>query len=480
MVIPRFETASIPTLVLLLALGAAPIGCAQPEEDGAREEEVSEADLARLKSLGYVNWVPVESSRRARSGVVDSDPQRYQDGYTLYNSRPRTEAHLLDMGGEVLHSWSSEESGAAKAAVDERLGELAPEMYGGWNHVVMYPSGELLVVGANHMLLKLSWQSETLWKLDIAAHHDVTVGGDGEIYALVNRMTRVRYQGGEVPLLDNEVLRISPAGAVQERISLVHALRALPELRSAIDAQIEQYTWPFHARDIESRLKSEGASRRQIRSYVGTYKKMFADRSDEPEEIKIAMLVGSPADPLHGNTVGCLDAHPAGLWQEKDLIVCFRKIDVVAVLSAESGAVVWHWGPGELEGPHHPTMLPNGNLLIFDNGTRRHYSRVIEVDPSTGEIVWSYQADPPESFLTMTRGGSQKLPNGNVLITETNRGRGFEVDLGGAIVWDFYNPEFVEQAAQGDRPAEQMRAAIYRMTRIDRAIGDALLAERAG
>ena len=34
---------------------------------------------------------------------------------------------------------------------------------------------------------------------------------------------------------------------------------------------------------------------------------------------------------------------------------------------------------------------------------------------------------------------SQWLPNGNLLITESMRGRAFEIDQHGEIVWDYFN-----------------------------------------
>jgi hypothetical protein len=46
-------------------------------------------------------------------------------------------------------------------------------------------------------------------------------------------------------------------------------------------------------------------------------------------------------------------------------------------------------------GQHAPTPLENGKILIFDNGVivRRPAAvlRVIEVNPATNEIVWTYQ-----------------------------------------------------------------------------------------
>ena len=42
--------------------------------------------------------------------------------------------------------------------------------------------------------------------------------------------------------------------------------------------------------------------------------------------------------------------------------------------------------------------------------------------------------------------GSQKLPNGNILINEAETGRFFQVTPDGEIVWEYINPFF----KQGD------------------------------
>jgi hypothetical protein len=50
------------------------------------------------------------------------------------------------------------------------------------------------------------------------------------------------------------------------------------------------------------------------------------------------------------------------------------------------------------------------------------------------------------------------LPNGNTLITESDRGRVFEITPSGEIVWEFFIPEFQKK--------EKRRPTIYRMMRI--------------
>jgi hypothetical protein len=61
-------------------------------------------------------------------------------------------------------------------------------------------------------------------------------------------------------------------------------------------------------------------------------------------------------------------------------------------------------------------------------------SRVLEIDPGTGSIVWSYdgtESDPLDSYI---RGGAQRLADGNTLISESTAGRIVEVAPDGTIV----------------------------------------------
>ena len=91
--------------------------------------------------------------------------------------------------------------------------------------------------------------------------------------------------------------------------------------------------------------------------------------------------------------------------------------------------------------------MPNGNILIFDNGTHRHdnpvtFSRVIEVDPRTSEIVWRYTDQSIFEFFSPYISGAQRLANGNTLICEGCHGRIFEVTPAGETVWEYVSPHF--------------------------------------
>ena len=115
--------------------------------------------------------------------------------------------------------------------------------------------------------------------------------------------------------------------------------------------------------------------------------------------------------------------------------------------------MLWLWGPNKLQRQHHPSLLPSGNILIFDN--RLEESRVVEMDPLTNKIVWTWDAG--KNFFSRSRGSAQRLPNGNTLITVSDTGYVNEVTQEGDVVWRFANPKFTPNG---------LRRGIWRMQRL--------------
>ena len=130
--------------------------------------------------------------------------------------------------------------------------------------------------------------------------------------------------------------------------------------------------------------------------------------------------------------------------------------NLVFILDRETKKIVWSWGVGELDAVHMPRMLDNGNILMLDNGRKRGYSRVIELNPLTKEVVWEYKENPAKNFWCKEIGSAQELPNGNILIADGYNGRAFEITRQGEKVWEWFNPKFNK---------EGRRATFYRMLR---------------
>lgn len=197
------------------------------------------------------------------------------------------------------------------------------------------------------------------------------------------------------------------------------------------------------------------------------------------EELKRLVGVEFPRDHLdwtHSNTVQVLPDTPVGQrdarFKAGNVMISHRDLDTIAIIDYETQEIVWAWGPGELDYQHHSDMQPDGNILIFDNGPHRGYSRVVEVEPLSGTIVWEYKSDPPEEFFAPYLSGQQRLPNGNTFICAggSKDGRLSEVTPDGEVVWDFRNP-FAARA--------NGMTKIYRAYRFEPAFVEPLLARRS-
>ena len=161
----------------------------------------------------------------------------------------------------------------------------------------------------------------------------------------------------------------------------------------------------------------------------------------DPETDRITAIQERREEWTHGNGIAEL---PNG-----NIVVSFRTISTVIIIERKTGQIIWKLGAPPLCGQHAPAPLPNGNLLLFDNGPHRldhplPFSRVIEIEPATKEIVWKYQEERVSDFFSPRISNAQRLPNGNTLICEGIFGRAFEVTTDGELVWEFVNPYFNE------------------------------------
>jgi arylsulfotransferase ASST len=353
-------------------------------------------------------------------------------------SYPSPFACLIDRRGRLLHAWST--------GLDQPDPATDPPTYlRGWNHVELAADGSLYATVPLHSMLKLRPDSSLIWRIELPVHHDLDIGPDGNIHVLTEQPRRVPWRDGTHTLLDNSVTIIGKDSAVRASHSLYDVLTAHPTLRDLIDSEIERRTaaTPGGPGDTTAGSLTIGA---------------LAPGRDSSRLLREAP--GSPSDVLHANSVEVLAAHPAGLWRQGDVLVSLRNLDVIAVVDLAAAVVRWFWGPGELSGQHQPSALPGGNLLVFDNGQAAGRSRAVEVDPDTGQIVWQYTADPPQELFCELAGGCEQLASGNVLISDSQAGRAFEVTRDHRIVWA------VQTRTRPSPGSSATRAEFYRMAAV--------------
>jgi len=169
---------------------------------------------------------------------------------------------------------------------------------------------------------------------------------------------------------------------------------------------------------------------------------------------------------FHANSLEVLDGrhvdrHPA--FRKGNLLISCRNTSTLAVLDMDAGKIVWAL-TGAWKRQHDPSLLDNGNILVFDNvgcpnAEVLGKSRVLEIDPGDGDIRWSYVGAPGNPLFTHLCGAVQRIPDGTTLITESQNGRALLVDANGASLWEFYSPHRAG-------PQEQMVATLFEMTRL--------------
>ena len=154
---------------------------------------------------------------------------------------------------------------------------------------------------------------------------------------------------------------------------------------------------------------------------------------------------GDSYDPTHLNDIELVTPELAAVFpmlRAGDLVVSLRNVSAVVAIDPATRQARWAMA-GPFRRQHDPDLLPNGNVLLFDNlgdDPACGRSRIVELDPATLAVAWSYDGCN-ERFYSEAWGEQQPLPNGNVLITESYAGRVFEVTrkTRPKIVWSWVN-----------------------------------------
>jgi hypothetical protein len=392
------------------------------------------------------------------TGVTRYDPARAYNSYVVF-AGPDKVTHLIDMNGNEIHRWAHQGFPALY---------LDPALTGGEKgHVLLQlEAGDArqasAVPGAamfnNKTVGELDWSGKSTWSWGDQApggaarqHHDIRRLSNGHTLVLVNVLHPV--PGFAQPqVFDDAIYEVTPKGEI---------------------------SWRWLASD---HLDEFGFT---------------------PEQIKLVKASRSP-DYLHLNDMAPLGQNrlaKAGdaRFDPDNIIIDSRNANFIVIIDRKTGKIVWRVGPNfpsasatsgvaakvprpidQISGQHDAHLIEEGlpgagNLIVFDNQGPAGYpaaalgvntgSRVLEIDPATNAIVWSYGAEDGGAagwtFYSSFISSARRLPNGNTLIDEGMNGRFFQVTPSGEIVWEYVSPYFYK-APVGGLGREVLSNWVYR------------------
>lgn len=393
------------------------------------------------------------------TGTTIYEPDAADNGYTVLSLLGTPAVIVIDMNGRVVKRWDG---------FNLTAGGPARVLPGG---VVIAPEGTFPRHQESRALVARDFAGAELWRWDQA--EEISLDGAQVMSARQHHDWQLSTFPAGYPSPG-----VTPSLTSARRLLLTHTSltnAAIADHLLEDDRLVEldeagRVLWQWRASDHVDELGLDAAARRAVRRLVNR------DGFDW-YHVNSATYVG----PNRWFDAGDQRFHP------DNVIISSRQANTVAIV-ARDGHVVWHIGPdfgesvqqqaiGQIIGQHHAHLIPPGlpgagNLLVFDNGGAAGYgdptsisgdgnavmqragSRVLEIDPVTLQVVWSYSQI---NFYSTNISSAQRLANGNTLITEGAPGRVFEVTPDKRIVWEYMN-------APGEGPGGLVQ--VYRAYRI--------------
>jgi len=324
-------------------------------------------------------------------------------GFTLISPVEGKQVELVDMKGATIHRWN----------LPNKLG----------THAVLLSDGNLLCgvclqseplldfEGSVGKLIELDWESNVVWEYeDSYMHHDFCRMSNGNTVMIrwveTPYDTAVKVKGG-IP------------GTERDGIMWSDCLR---EVNRAGDTVWEWQSYEHLNPDID-----------------------------------IICPLCYRNEWTHANSI---DLHANG-----KILMSFLKTNSIAIVDKATGTIEWRWGGFlKLAHPHHVAWMDNGNVMVIGcgghiAGTEVGDSELLEIDPKTDNIVWDFKEANSTDFYSPCKAGFSLLPNGNILVSEGDKGRLFEVTVSREIVWEFVNQDRTQSKIYG---ANNMLFASYR------------------
>ena len=421
-------------------------------------------------------------------------------GYTLYAPNFSRTTYLIDMAGQVVHTWESEYEPGQSAYLLENGHLLRTACVGPANRT--FRGG-----GAGGRVQEFTWEGEIVWDFELSTdrrllHHDIERLPNGNVLMIAWELKTAEeaLAAGRDPelvkgrdLWSDCIIEVKPTGPTSGEI--VWEWRVWDHLVQDRD--------PSRANFGKLEEHPGRIDLNHVRWAVQTSRRDW-DRLEGLGYVSASRSRRLNPDWIHTNSI---DHHP-DLDQIVLSVLGFNEIWIVdhGTTTAEAagrsggkrgrgGELLYRWGNPAAWGmgteddrqlffQHDATWIPEGrpgagHILLFNNGRGRpggDHSSVDEVPTPLTPVglyhrdagkpfgpagpIWRYVAPEKETFYSEHISGAERLPNGNTLVCSGARGEIFEVSPSGTIVWTHtYEPPPDDDPAQSPRRGPGGRAA---------------------
>ncbi len=238
-------------------------------------------------------------------GLTFYQPDKAFCGYTLFAPMRDTNAYLIDMQGAIVHRWQ----------LPHRPGDYGYLLDNGHLLIGLQTGkGPVAFGGRGGILMEMDWDGHILWEYaEETLHHDFCRMPNG--HTMVLGWERIPTE------LARRVKGGTPGTEYEGGIWSDYFHEVTPD---------KKVVWEWHA-----------------------YQHL------DPDADAICPL-DRRQEWTHANTCEVL---PDG-----NVLTSFRYLNTVGIIDKQSGDFRWKWGRDELGHQHDPNPLPNGNILLFDNG----------------------------------------------------------------------------------------------------------------
>ncbi|WP_186375864.1 arylsulfotransferase family protein [Hyella patelloides] len=351
---------------------------------------------------------------------VDSNSAKTSEGLTLVTKMAADRqivVEIIDIEGNIVHKWDIDWFEIWPDAQHLPENDIPKEKPGTNIHgAVVMENGDLVFNFEYLGLVRIDRKGEVVWRLPYQTHHSIHKHDDGNLWVSGSRYhTRrnSRFPHLIPPFYEETILEVSPEGEILREWSVADIL------------QKNGYTGLL---------------------YQGTL-------NNESTQIKGDGLILGNSDILHLNDVEPFSSKlEEGFFKQGDVLVSLRNINTVFVFNIESEKIKFI-SIGQVVRQHDPDFIDGNSFSVFDNNNisaveanlRQSRILIMSAKENTTDVFFEGTVEKP--FFTNVMGKHQWQPNGNLLITESKAGRGFEIDRQGEVVWQYIN--YVDEGVVG-------------------------------